>query len=169
MSTATEARAEWLAVDVQGSDRPAMIDRADAELVVPSRWQLVNGYARTERRIAGRRTYTYMHRLIVAAPAGIEVDHLNLDRLDNRRSNLRLATRSQNMANGGQRSDNSSGYRGVSWSSRDRIWQVHVRIDGKSRYVGRFDDLEAAARAYDAAAAAAFGQFARLNFPLEAA
>lgn len=93
-----------------------------------------------------------------------EVDHRNGDGLDNRRDNLRYATRARNTANrasvGG-----SSRFKGVSWSKRDKIWYANICVNYRTIYLGTYRNEEDAARAYDAAAKKYFGAFARPNFP----
>ena len=104
----------------------------------------------------------YMHRVILDAPTGVPVGRRNELRLDNRRANLRLATLSQSRADARLRSDNTSGYRGVTGSRRDGRWQAQIQVAGKRHFLGY---KEEAAQAYDAAAREAFGEFARLNLP----
>jgi hypothetical protein len=107
-----------------------------------------------------------MHREILGVVPGIWVDHINGDRLDNRRSNLRPATHQQNLMNRGTNKNNQSGYKGV--YQELGLWRACIKINGRNRHLGNFDDAETAARAYDFAAHEAFGAFARLNFPDEA-
>jgi hypothetical protein len=111
----------------------------------------------------------YMHRLIMGVPPDITVDHANGDGLNNQRYNLRNASRGQQQANrGGQRDDRaSSRFKGVHWDEARGKWHVGLGYDGKSHFVGRFTDEEEAAHAYDAAALAQWGGFARLNFPTD--
>lgn len=105
----------------------------------------------------------YMHREIMNAPAGIEVDHRSLNTLDNQRDNLRLSTRSQNSANKKKYSTNKSGYKGVSWSKGMKKWCAQITVNYKNICLGYFDDPVDAAKAYDSAAKERFGDFARGN------
>lgn len=89
------------------------------------------------------------------------VDHADGDRANNRWSNLRRANNSLNLANAGMRSDNLSGVKGVCWDSRRGKWLVHLQRDKRTFHVGYFDNLDAAAVAYEKAAAAHFGEFHR--------
>jgi hypothetical protein len=90
-----------------------------------------------------------------------ELDHINGDRKDNRIDNLRKASRIGNARNVGIGSRNTSGYKGVSWNRDRGMWTAHVRVDGKSKYLGLFEDPELAKAAYDKAASATFGEFFR--------
>ncbi len=106
-----------------------------------------------------------MHTFITGWPM---VDHINGDGLDNRRSNLRQATHSQNMANKRLYRNNTSGFKGVSRNrGKGRPWRASIRANNVRYRLGNHDTPEAAARAYDAAALKRFGEFARLNFPKE--
>lgn len=108
----------------------------------------------------------YMHREIMRAPSGLDVDHINGNGLDNRRGNLRLATRKQNTrSQNGLYANNTSGFIGVSFSKSNEKWEARISPNGKSIIIGYFDDKEEAARARDKAALEHFGEFASLNFP----
>jgi hypothetical protein len=121
--------------------------------------------------IRGQRTGTNdlkivrLHRLIMNAPDGLLVDHRNGDGLDNRRSNLRLATRSQNQFNKGKRKNTTSQYKGVYFHKEHQRWAAQIIVEGKKICLGHFDSEIEAARIYDEAARKYGGVFARLNFP----
>ncbi|UOF79269.1 endonuclease [Caudoviricetes sp.] len=95
-------------------------------------------------------------------PVG-DIDHINMVKSDNRLLNLREATRSQNKANEGLRSTNTSGFRGVSKSNSK--WAASIWMNGKQRVIGRYANKEDAAKAYDAMALKIHGNYARVNFP----
>ena len=106
-----------------------------------------------------------MHRLILGAPPGIQVDHENGNGLDNRRSNLRFATHAENMHNKPLSIRNTSGYKGVGWSQREGKWRSRLILGSRELHLGYFNDVVEAARAWDEAAMIHHGEFANLNFP----
>lgn len=103
----------------------------------------------------------YLHRLIANAPAGLCVDHINGDTLDNRRKNLRICSHQQNTFNGPSRKP-SSGFKGVSRFKNK--WWARLTVNGKTINKGSFDSVIDAARAYDDLARRFHGEFARTNF-----
>jgi hypothetical protein len=105
-----------------------------------------------------------LHRVLLDAPAGPDVDHINGDGLDNRRCNLRFATRSQNIANSRNRQTGQSGYRGVYAHPNGRFYAT-LEILGKKKCFGGFATAVEAAKAYDAGALEHWGEFAVCNFP----
>lgn len=134
-------------------------------------WYRSNGCVQVSRTITtgyGTACETYLlHRLITRVPVGRQIDHKNRDQLDNRRSNLRIATPSQNSANKVARG--ISGLKGVHDTRRSpplkKPWAAHIQSQGKKKNLGYFATAEEAGRAYDAAALELFGEFAVLNFP----
>lgn len=148
----------------------ALVDDEDYELVSQYRWQLDNaGYAKRGWGENGRIYIERMHRLIMGAPPfeGAQVDHINGDRLDNRRINLRWATRRQNLGNSRRPSNNTSGYKGVSWDEARGMWRADITTSiGRRKFLGYFGTPEKAASAYDGAAIDCFGEFAKTNYAL---
>lgn len=94
-------------------------------------------------------------------PKHLDIDHINLDRADNRWSNLRLATRAQNSANTAPRSHNTSGVKCVRWVPERKKWVAQMRINGKQTNLGRFDTREEAAAKVEEAARSQWGEFWR--------
>lgn len=105
-----------------------------------------------------------MHRFILDAPHGMEVDHKNGDGLDCRRENMRLATRKQNAFNRKRPSVNTSGFKGVTLVKPTGKWLAQIEVGGKNMHLGTYESKIEAARAYDKAAIKYHGEFARLNF-----
>lgn len=97
------------------------------------------------------------------------IDHVDGDVTNNRISNLRAATPSENGGNSTRSKNNKSGFKGVSWVKSQGKWSAYIKHNRKRIHLGRFYHLEDAARAYDRAALQHFGEFARLNFPEELA
>lgn len=121
----------------------SIIDDEDFEYLSQFNWQLSSGgYAKT-----GTKGY-FMHRVLMKAPKNKEVDHINRDKLDNRRSNLRFATRSENNRNTDIRKDNTSGYKGVNYFKPRNCWVARIQIKGKRFFLGSFDTREKAIMAY---------------------
>lgn len=141
--------------------RVALIDDDDFEFISQWKWYCDSkGYA---ARYAGRKTIL-MHRVITNAPQGMDVDHINRISCDNRRSNLRVCTHAENMANSKTYTTNDSGYRGVYWNKLEKKWKAKIQVAGKPIHIGTFVDEKEAALAYDKVAKAMLGKFARLNF-----
>jgi hypothetical protein len=152
--------------------RFAIVDAGDAPALLAYSRQasksdrMVDSYEtyyarRAERGPDGKPRYVQMHRQIMDAPEGVEVDHRDGDGLNNRRYNLRVCTHAQNGANQRIPKNNRSGFKGVYRQKDCDGWCAKIR----STYLGLYDSAEEAARAYDTAAVRTFGEFASLNFP----
>lgn len=140
----------------------ALVDDEDFEGLSRFRWCYDNGYARRkEMSDGGKWENILMHRVILNARSGIDGDHKDENTLNNRRSNLREATRSQNGSNRGRPSNNTSGFKGVSWHKHHCKWGAHIRVNWKLIHLGYFTKAEDAASAYATAAREYFGEFYR--------
>lgn len=147
----------------------ALVDEADYDLVTGVGSWGVNtsssdhvAYAqRGFRGEDGLQHTVQMHRFLTGWEM---VDHRNGNGLDNRRSNLRPATVSQNAMNRRKRVDNTSGYKGVSFRKETKVWRAYVSVLGKRVWLGQYPTATEAAAAYDVAAKLHYGEFARLNF-----
>lgn len=147
----------------------AIIDDEDYERVASHKWSVLDNhgvgvYAKTNMKISSSpRIYRsmYMHRFILGAEQGQIVDHINRNGLDNRKGNLRFATRSTNAANSKRRNK----YRGVYQNGSKYLAQI--RVDGKLIHYGTYDCQKEAALVYDYAAEHHFGGFAVKNNPFE--
>jgi len=100
-----------------------------------------------------------MHRLIMDAKEGQEVDHVNHINYDNRKSELRIATHNQNMFNKVLYKNNSSGHKGVLWSKRDEKWVARIQVDKKQVELGRFTNIDDAVRVREAAEKDYYGEY----------
>jgi hypothetical protein len=132
----------------------ALVDDADYERVSGHQWHLCrrkeDGQMCARRVVneAGVKRTVFLHRFVLDAPDGMQVDHINHNQLDDRRANLRLATPSQNSQNRrGARADSSTGIRGVSWHKRDKRYYARVKVAGKNIHLGSFVDPAEADRA----------------------
>lgn len=131
------------------------VDNEDFEKLKDIPWCYTNGYAYSGLK-------GLMHRYIMNTPEDMETDHINHDTLDNRKNNLRICTRSENMANTFSRGG-SSKYKGVHWVEREKRWYAQLPKNGKT-FLGSFLTEEEAAKAYDKRAKEVYGEFAKLNF-----
>ncbi len=146
--------------------RHALVDAADYETLSRYKWSLHDaGKGKAQYAVRGNRgRKLFMHREIMQPAPGMVVDHINRNGLDNRRANLRVCTRLQNLQNRYWNAGQSQ-YRGV--SPQGDKWMATVGYKGKTIYVGLFDDEIEAARARDQKAHELAGDFAYLNFPNE--
>lgn len=152
----------------------AIVDAADYEWLSQFKWYAVapNGkhkdgkfYAvRHVFRDDGKRTLLKMHREILGAEPGVDVDHVDGNTLNNQRDNLRLCNRQQNTFNSRGQKNSVSKYKGVSWHKHTRKWFAQIGVNGKNIFLGYYDTPEEAARARDTASLKYQGEFAYLNF-----
>lgn len=142
-----------------------LIDDMDYEMLNQFKWCFAlrgdkkTGYAVRRTSKEDGRKLIPMHRLIMNAPKGMEVDHINRNTLDNRRSNLRLVTRSENLMNRGLLKSNTSNVKGVSWHKHHQKWIVRIQAYRKPIFIGYFKDVENAKKAYAKAAKKYHGEF----------
>lgn len=134
------------------NNQVALIDDEDFDRIAQIKWYIFrDGYVRGH--LNGKTAL--MHRLVLDYSGNLDIDHINHNKLDNRKSNLRICNRSQNMAN-----SIDDGYKGVTWHKRAHKWAVYVGYNYKRFYLGLFDNREDAKMAYDRKAKELFGEFA---------
>lgn len=144
----------------------SLVDKDDFYKFSTKRWYAdkIRNYimaVRTEGYGKNKKT-VYLHRLIMSCPKGLFVDHINHDTLDNRKSNLRICTVAENTRNSVKSSRNSSGYKGVSWNSKNKNWRVQINVDNRHIEVGSFKDKVEASKAYLQASKQYHRQFSHL-------
>ena len=141
-----------------------IVDKDDVLFLCRWNWYYKGKYA--VRKENGKTIY--MHRVILERMGYkdfAEGDHIDINELNNLGGNLRPATRAQNGRNRNKQVNNTSGYTGVRWHTKNRRWIASIHVDGKIIYLGSFDCKIIAARMYDIYAQKHFGEFAVLNFP----
>ncbi len=151
----------------------ALVDDADYERVCDLRWTALRSlhtsyviHNSVECLARFGRRYLLMHRFLLSdVPSSVKIDHWNRNGLDNQRHNLRVCNHSQNCANRPKQLNNTTGFKGVYRASRSAGFVSYISFAGEIHYLGAFLDPVEAARAYDRAAFAQWGQFAYLNFP----
>lgn len=115
----------------------ALVDNEDFESINKWKWHFDStGYA-----VHKGNGKVYMHQLVNKTPKGLFTDHINRNKLDNRRKNLRTCTQSMNMFNTGKQKNNTSGHTGVVWYKRDKTWQAQIKLNQKLIFLGRFTNI----------------------------
>jgi len=152
-----------------GEGKYAIVDNDDFEKVSRLSWWYSKGYACHTQHIKvddnGKQIQKtiWMHRLIAGTPDGLFTDHINTDRLDNRKSNLRVVTLAQNNCNLPLRKTNKSGFKGVYWDKTRSKWFAYIRHNKVMYALGRYDNKIDAALAYNRSAIKLHKEYARLN------
>lgn len=139
--------------------RSFIFDTEDYEKVKNITWNIVNGYAYSTKN-------GMFHRYILDNPDGA-IDHINRNRSDERKCNLRICTQAENALNKSAQCNNKCGYKGVSYEKNTHKYSAEIRRDGIKYRIGRFNTPEEAACAYDRKAIELHGEFAYTNFPKE--
>jgi hypothetical protein len=152
------------------SGKFAIVDSEDFEWLSTWKWQYINsGYANRVTNVGGRISVggAYvnipMHRAITKCEKGLVVDHINGNKLDNRKENLRVCSHTQNLWNSSYSKRGVSGYRGVSWCNTNQKWLSLIICNGKRKQLGHFHCKHEAAKAYNQKAMELYGSFAKLN------
>jgi hypothetical protein len=143
----------------------AQVDDEDYDFLMQWKWFVNHGRAVRSAWTPGRekKLQIFMHRVLMDAPPGMEVDHRNMDPLDNQRHNLRVCTPGQNQYNKRARKDSPSGLKNITpnFGKRGITWAVKMRASKKEHYIGTFKTLEAAIQAHTAAIRRLHGEFGR--------
>jgi len=148
-----------------------IVDDDDYEYLRQFNWSYDGRYAlRTVYNDKTKKLETLrMHRLVINTPKGTDTDHINRDKLDNRKVNLRICSHSENLRNKPKYKNNRVGFKGVSIKKnryKNKVYEsiiARIRIDNKQIYLGCFQSIELAAKAYNQAAIKYHGQYALLN------
>lgn len=147
----------------------AIVDKEDAAWALQFTWRRKRcaigrtAYANRSLQRNKKQVILSMHRELMGHPEGLEVDHINGNGMDNRRSNLRICCHAQNMVNRPMSKNNKVGYKGVRWDSDRHKYRAVIRHDGKYYWLGSFRTAIEAARAYNDAALTMHGEYAHLN------
>lgn len=150
----------------------AIVSDEDAEIESYGNWvahKSGNHFYACYRGSTANRPRTWMHALVLerilnrSLKKGEIPDHINGDKLDNRRENIRLASRSQNEANKPPRGNCSSRFKGVCWDREKGLWRCMITINKRRIHIGYYKEEEDAAKAYNSKAKDIFGPFARRN------
>ena len=138
-----------------------LVDDEDFAVLNIYKWRYgAGGYAVRSAKVNGRERTVLMHRVINETQAGYVTDHINRDKLDNRRSNLRPCTQAENSRNSEPRIANKSGYKGVYWYQKLSKWQAQITYCGKRIHLGYFSDIDRAIDAHRRAASRYFKEYA---------
>lgn len=143
-----------------------LVDPEDYDKLIKFNWNCYGGYARTFRRRKeedNKLRSILIHTMILGHQKGLVIDHIDGNRLDNRKSNLRICTVQQNSCNRKIGKQSKSKFLGVTYHKRDNRFQATIRTNGQRIHLGYFKTDIEAAKAYNEAAQKHHGEFARLN------
>ena len=140
------------------TNEPFYFDLEDYELIKDYCWHISKGYVTTLDRTTGKRIL--LHRLVMHPENDEVVDHINRDKLDNRKANLRVCTSSDNAKNRGTRKNNVSGVTGVIWNKQASKWEARINMSGKRIHLGAFTDINEAIRVRIHSELEMFGEYA---------
>lgn len=152
-------------------NKVTLVDDSDFEYLNRYKWYFKEGYAARSAWISAKKCQqtVWMHHIIIKVLPGLEIDHINGNGCDNRRSNLRLCTHKQNSRSCEKHTRNaSSKYKGVCWYKKQRKWRAYIQTAREFIHLGYFDVENDAAHAYNVAALNYFGEFAKPNVIEEA-
>ena len=125
-------------VSLKCSDKIMLCDAEDWETLKETTWFYDSGYVKARKKGKSLK----IHRVIMNAPDGMEVDHINHNPLDNRRENLRIVSHVVNMANRGRQTNNKTGVNGVYWNPRVKRFYAQINVNGKRKYLGCYKEFE---------------------------
>lgn len=141
----------------------ALVDDEDFEALSKSKWCLSSsGYAITSKTVQYKVSHILMHRVITGAEKGLYVDHIDMNKLNNQKANLRACTNAQNQMNKNKLKGKSK-YKGVTYIKKANKWAAQIRANYKYVWLGQYHSEEEAALAYNVAAIEHHGEFAMLN------
>jgi hypothetical protein len=153
---------------INGVGKFALVDADDCEELNKHKWHYSGGYAM--RKIGRNKRHTLlMHRVVNKTKNGFDTDHINRNRLDNRKKNLRSCTRQENNANAGLHKNNTLGVKGVyilRKKYKEKTYEYimsQITVNGKGIHLGHFKTIPEASQAYNEAAQKYFGEYAKLN------
>lgn len=138
-----------------------LVDKDDFLYLNQYKWHLGNGYVRRTTYSSGNKKNIRMHRVIMRSEKGCMVDHINGNKLDNRKENLRICTHQENMRNRKIPLTNKTGYKGIREKKFGKKWEVQIGVNHKNIYLGTFSNKQEAIRIYSIAAKKYFGDFMR--------
>lgn len=149
-------------------DKYTAVDDEDYEVLMKNRWCYHGGYAVRGQRQGKIVRLIRMHNFLMNTPPKMVTDHINGDRLDNQRANLRICSHAENQRNRGMNLNNTSGYKGVIQASKHprvktKRWVAQIKVNYKTIRLGYFVTPEEAALAYNKAALEHFGEYAYQN------